>query len=643
MYINQLFPEDVPGQPKLAEVSMNPSAFNQSLKDPRAEKVKVGFEFEVCVKQKNIRAVETGSDPEKTHTLADVLRTLDEDWCDYVSLRDLPDIFSLKAPITIADKTYTTLKELVNDWSSSTVTIDDIYKTIEKSNISSAKKTRMITYLQSHRKSEIEDVICELRSMVGAYTNSSPEYELNEKLKTLGILSDDLPTFFLDVFGTKKNKDIFTLLDWDWDELNEYGIVQVDYDYDYGGAVNLLRPLLKTHFGKVEVFSEYHQHSKNYASGAWYIEPDGSLHPEKEDGAAEVVTPPMLIPQALESLKTFFSIAKANGIYTNASTGLHMNVSIPDKIDVLKLAIFLGDEYLLKLFNREDSEYAQAVLRNVGSDDYDYNYDEKKTWETPKKRAEKLIKILSSAAKDASDDHMASVSFERGNKYISFRHVGGDYLKDPQAILNVLGRVVRAMVIASDPNAFRQEYLSKLVKRFGPPANINKNTFEYLNKIRTTAIPVVYIVACPAKPMSRNTLINKALDEYGYRIRDIELRTALTYTNPAETKALLVTNAPKHLFIDDDTDTDAKLYKGLLQNVRNSVTIVFPYEGAILNTVSFNEFYNNIYSKSIGVSMKYKTTVAPGSPLHQRFLVGILANAKEEMLRKKRENEYENF
>ena len=56
-------------------------------------------------------------------------------------------------------------------------------------------------------------------------------------------------------------------------------------------------------------------------------------------------------------------------LYTNNSTGLHINVSIPDKLDVLKLAVFTGDQYVLQQFGRQNSDYAvssqQAIAGRV--------------------------------------------------------------------------------------------------------------------------------------------------------------------------------------------------------------------------------------------------------------------------------------
>jgi hypothetical protein len=116
-------------------------------------------------------------------------------------------------------------------------------------------------------------------------------------------------------------------------------------------------------FGDVIVFNSYHEKRKNTTS--WYVEPDGSLRPNLGDGSAEVVSPPLPANEAIEAIKNFYRLAIRNDFYTNNSTGLHINVSIPEQTDLLKLMVFLGDEYVLKSFNRLDNDYAQSIVKST--------------------------------------------------------------------------------------------------------------------------------------------------------------------------------------------------------------------------------------------------------------------------------------
>jgi hypothetical protein len=109
-------------------------------------------------------------------------------------------------------------------------------------------------------------------------------------------------------------------------------------------------------------------------------------------------------------------------------------------------------------------------------------------------------------------------SISNNGKYISFRHAGGNYLQDYQGIFNVVGRFVRAMIIASDPNAYAQEYKTKLAKLIGTAKNTKAApTDQTINYIRTQGTPVLTIAfgiltrAAPAK------VINNQLEKLGIR------------------------------------------------------------------------------------------------------------------------------
>jgi hypothetical protein len=249
-------------------------------------------------------------------------------------------------------------------------------------------------------------------------------------------------------------------------------------DDNYEKASEFLQPLIKTAMGrKVRIFNSYHEQDKNLKD--WYIEPDGSLEPnDSADASAEIVSPPLPVGEAIDALKKFYALAGQYGLYTNSTTGLHINVSIPQKLDLLKLAVFLGDEYVLKYFGREGNDYARSVQKHLGREvQRSSNID---------------LQKLQSMANNATSGHTSSIS--NNGKYISFRHAGGDYLRDYQGVFNVIGRFVRAMIIASDPAAYANEYQTKLAKLMqGPETDqIQKNTSteRVLQFIRTKGAPI---------------------------------------------------------------------------------------------------------------------------------------------------------
>jgi hypothetical protein len=252
----------------------------------------------------------------------------------------------------------------------------------------------------------------------------------------------------------------------------------------YSDGADYLKANLKDVFGdNMVIFTNYHQASKKL--DRWYIEPDGSLRPNSGDYAAEVVSPPLKSDAAMAALRTWYQKAETLKFYTNNSTGLHINVSIPDKIDVLKLAVFAGDQHVLKQFGREDNSYARSVIKSLKGQG---NLPELGSIEF--KQAEKQMKELITRI---SGDHFATVNFN--GKYVSFRHAGGDYLKKEQDITNTVGRFVRAMLLAADPAAHRDEYVAKLVKIMKTPEvpTSDKLGLTDIRAIASRGIPVQYI------------------------------------------------------------------------------------------------------------------------------------------------------
>jgi hypothetical protein len=131
----------------------------------------------------------------------------------------------------------------------------------------------------------------------------------------------------------------------------------------------------------------------------------------------------------------------------------------------LKLAVFTGDQYVLQQFGREDSGYAVSAEKTIANKTQDILNITNALGRNKKK--DKLdFNKLQAIAKQATGFHTASIS--DNGKYISFRHAGGNYLADYATIANTVGRFIRAMLIASDPNAYAQEYKTKIAKLMTP-------------------------------------------------------------------------------------------------------------------------------------------------------------------------------
>lgn len=252
-------------------------------------------------------------------------------------------------------------------------------------------------------------------------------------------------------------------------------------------AATEVAAVLKPLFGKIEIFNSYHQQAKKL--DRWYIEPDGSLRPNLPDYSMEIVGPPKPVKEALADLENFSKVAEQLKLYTNESTGLHINISISDDIDPLKLAIFSNDTDALKTFGRLDSDhgqrYAASIIRRL-KNKIDFN-----PLIHGQKSYERWLRDLQTVASNIGHDHFSSISL--AGKYISFRHAGGDYLKKIPELMRVIKNFVRAMVIASDENAYQQEYMNKLIKM----ADLKplSDTSSVIQDMRLNGVPILRVYA----------------------------------------------------------------------------------------------------------------------------------------------------
>jgi len=212
-----------------------------------------------------------------------------------------------------------------------------------------------------------------------------------------------------------------------------------------------------------------------YHSGAssqtnnYRVETDSSLSDpaNPEDGGLEFISPPLPLDEMLSDLDKVVKWAQRNDCYTNDTTGLHMNVSVPgfelSKLDYVKLAIFLGDEYVLDQFGRAGNTYCASAMENIRK--------------IARMQPDKVLTMLEQMQGNLSA--MASKIVHTGNTnkytsintkdgYIEFRSPGGDWLDEyannEDKINNTLLRFTVALDIAMKPELYRQEYMKKLYK-----------------------------------------------------------------------------------------------------------------------------------------------------------------------------------
>ena len=218
----------------------------------------------------------------------------------------------------------------------------------------------------------------------------------------------------------------------------------------------------------ISVIASHNYHGAPRTANKWILEPDSSIvtPDDSKYGGLELVTPspPFPVAQALGWIDLVFAWARNYGCHTNTSTGFHMSVSLPSQttqnLDWIKLVLFLGDQHVLEIFGRQANTYTASALKILDTHVRDNpNFPVEQALGSLRKG---LGNLASQVMGKPHTDKYTSVNMK--NKYVEFRSAGGNYLENQQAIKTTLLRYVRAIAIASDPQAEKQEYATKLYK-----------------------------------------------------------------------------------------------------------------------------------------------------------------------------------
>ena len=215
--------------------------------------------------------------------------------------------------------------------------------------------------------------------------------------------------------------------------------------------------------------SDSYHSIRNRNSGKWIIETDSSIDKDSGSLGLEFVSPAQPIAKTLEDMTNLIKWAKGWGCTTNKSTGLHMNISVPDfevdTLDYVKLAMFMGDTYILDQFGRAANTYCKSatsiINRQVGTS----------TGTTMVEILDKMRDHLNLKASKLIHSGMTDkfTSINTKTKYVEFRGPGGDYLNKPIAELTSTSlRLAMALTIACNETAHKEEYSKKLYKLIAP-------------------------------------------------------------------------------------------------------------------------------------------------------------------------------
>jgi len=354
--------------------------------------------------------------------------------------------------------------------------------------------------------SAMEEALEEIKNANPELTDSTPEFDklvnnrvsemLDEKASESWESQDSNYDYAKEEYEDEQRDDFDDSTWLEHEGIDSMSAVERNYDIQWphytsvgGGGEQQAEDIAKdfeSAIGRDVNFSSGY-HGAKREEGKYVVEPDGSLSGDNDgDSGLEFVSPPLPVAELLSDLKKVKAWADKTGCYTNDSTGLHINISVPnyslEKLDYVKLAMLMGDEYILKQFGREANTYCKSATRFI---------KEKATPETieviMKKMKEQLNTSVSKLIHSGITNKFTSINTKDG--YVEFRSPGGDWLGENfDKIENTLLRLVVALDAAIDETKYKDEYAKKLYKLIAP-SDDKTNTMQYFAKFAAGELP----------------------------------------------------------------------------------------------------------------------------------------------------------
>lgn len=437
----------------LSEASQSTRDLEEFLASPEAKKMRFGFEAEVVCTGFD-SASDDGEGPERIDELIgnDSLR----DVRIFFDVSDLGLRFNLRSYVSLTDDYYDYLSNARSEF-------------IENNLLDKMKKLR---------QSDIEenpDLVPDLVDYEREATDALEE-EFDE--------SDYEFSDFCDSKGYEYYSELADAYGFDWPE-DRYEESRESYDSETGYSLARAQKIendISSDLGfDIEAFENYHGGS--YSRG-WRIEPDGSLSPDdpQTEAGMEIITPREGLPlkEGINAMMELFAWLRANKAYTSesATTGLHINLSLPDTgystVDWVKLVLFSGDEYVLKQFDRVGG-YNDAAIKDIKS--AINNKSQTEIMNAIKQMRTGFVTDAAKALINTNKNRTVTVNFK--GTYVEFRVVGGDYLEMAEVVRQSVLRFGRALVIASNPETYQKEYAKKLYKKIVELSGIQQDAANY--------------------------------------------------------------------------------------------------------------------------------------------------------------------
>jgi len=234
---------------------------------------------------------------------------------------------------------------------------------------------------------------------------------------------------------------------------------------------------------------EYHNRAGDTTQDYWRVEDDSSI--QTSGTGSEIISPVYPTPRKmLEEMKSLFAWLENQDVDTNSSTGLHVTMSLDsddrEKINPVKLAVLLGDKYLLSTFGRENNSYAKSQYKNLEK------LGHKLKANPDAKTIQQIEDILSSGI---NRDKFSSINFKdqrdsnTGNQLIEFRIGGGsDYHRDYPKVVKAVIRYAATMQAAHSDKLYNRDYATALYRLIN---NIGKISADDEERVKDRINPDV--------------------------------------------------------------------------------------------------------------------------------------------------------
>lgn len=203
------------------------------------------------------------------------------------------------------------------------------------------------------------------------------------------------------------------------------------------------------------------------APDQFHVEADNSIVTHKQPGhfGIELVSPPLPLAANLDNLHKVFSWMQAQGHETNSSTGLHINLSVPElsvsNLDKLKLLLLLDERQVQQLFDRLMNSYTQSHVEILKQAVATAHMTQK-----PWTQIRDFPRIKQALNAQIDLDKYRTVNFSKLQQgYLEFRIMGNqDYHKRFETVREVVLRYAYVLLSALDAHAFVPEYHQALAR-----------------------------------------------------------------------------------------------------------------------------------------------------------------------------------